>query len=141
MARENLVFNSLRLNMNNPQHVKINEILCSIDKDVCKSKNQFIIDAIEFYIDNFGKQILVKEDSDIRYVTSDDLDDIKQELMEAAMTEARREVIRVLGTAVSGRGMGELVTRTEIAPTAPEKEEPVDDEVVSGLVTSWMPEM
>lgn len=141
MARENLVFNSLRLNMNNPQHVKINEILCSIDKDVCKSKNQFIIDAIEFYIDNFGKQILVKEESDTRYVTTDELDDIKQELMEAAMTEARREVIRVLGTAVSGRGIGEQVIRVEPVTTAPEMEEPVDDEVVSGLATSWMPEM
>ena len=89
MARENLVFNSLRLNMNNPQHVKINEILCSIDKDVCKSKNQFIIDAIEFYIDNFGKQVLVKEETDTQYVTTDELEDIKKELMEAAMTEAR----------------------------------------------------
>ncbi len=138
MARENLVFNSLRLNMNNPQHVKINEILCSIDKDVCKSKNQFIIDAIEFYIDNFGKQVLVKEETDTQYVTTDELEDIKKELMEAAMTEARREVIRILGTAVSGSRVTEAVTRAETTATIEEPEEPQDDEVVSGLATSWI---
>ena len=138
MARENLVFNSLRLNMNNPQHVKINEILCSIDKDVCKSKNQFIIDAIEFYIDNFGKQVLVKEETDTQYVTTDELEDIKKELMEAAMTEARREVIRILGTAVSGSRVTEPVTRAETEATIEEPEEPQDDEVVSELATSWM---
>ena len=138
MARENLVFNSLRLNMNNPQHVKINEILCSIDKDVCKSKNQFIIDAIEFYIDNFGKQVLVKEETDTQYVTTDELEDIKKELMEAAMTEARREVIRILGTAVSGSRVTEPVARAETTATIEEPEEPQDDEVVSGLATSWM---
>ena len=55
MGKENLVCSTLRLNMNNQQHVKINQILCSIDKDVCKSKNQFIIDAIEFYIEYYGK--------------------------------------------------------------------------------------
>ena len=109
MAKENLVFNSLRLNMNNPQHVKINEILCSIDKDVCKSKNQFIIDAIEFYIDNFGKNVLVKEENDSRYVTADELEEVKKELMEAAMTEARREVISILGAAVAGRVLGSLL--------------------------------
>ncbi|MCQ4756918.1 MAG: ATP-binding protein [Anaerostipes sp.] len=141
MARENLVFNSLRLNMNNPQHVKINEILCSIDKDVCKSKNQFIIDAIEFYIENFGKEVLIKEDNSTRYVTTDELEEIKQEIMEAAMTEARREVIRVLGTAVSGSRVTESVAKAAIVNTEHEPEAPQDDEVVSGLATSWMPEM
>lgn len=141
MARENLVFNSLRLNMNNPQHVKINEILCSIDKDVCKSKNQFIIDAIEFYIENFGKEVLIKEDNSTRYVTTEELEKIKQEIMEAAMTEARREVIRVLGTAVSGSRVTESVARAEVVNSEHEQEAPQDDEVVSGLATSWMPEM
>lgn len=141
MARENLVFNSLRLNMNNPQHVKINEILCSIDKDVCKSKNQFIIDAIEFYIENFGKEVLVKEESNTQYVTTDELERIKQELMEAAMTEARREVIRILGTAVSGSRVIEPVLRTEVVNADHDPEELQDDEVVSGLASSWMPEM
>jgi len=46
----NVVFNSIRMNMNNPQHVKVNAVLSNLDNNVCKSKNQMIIDAIEFYI-------------------------------------------------------------------------------------------
>ena len=52
----NVVFNSIRMNMNNPQHVKVNAVLSNLDNNVCKSKNQMIIDAIEFYIDHFGKE-------------------------------------------------------------------------------------
>ena len=41
---------SVRLNMNNPQHVKINNVLQNLDSNIFKSKNQFIIDACQFYI-------------------------------------------------------------------------------------------
>ena len=45
---------SVRLNMSNPQHVKINDVIQNLDPKIFKSKNQFIIDAIQFYIDNSG---------------------------------------------------------------------------------------
>ena len=45
---------SVRLNMSNPQHVKINDVIQNLDPKIFKSKNQFIIDAIQFYIDNYG---------------------------------------------------------------------------------------
>lgn len=138
MGKENLVCSTLRLNMNNSQHVKINQILCSIDKDVCKSKNQFIIDAIEFYIEYYGKDVLVREEKDIQYVTADEIESIKQELMNAAMTEARNEVIRLLGTAVAGRGLIQAIPYAPETEVQNEPEEPIDDEVVSGLATGWM---
>ena len=43
---------SVRLNMSNPQHVKINDVIQNLDPKIFKSKNQFIIDAIQFYIDD-----------------------------------------------------------------------------------------
>lgn len=138
MGKENLVCSTLRLNMNNQQHVKINQILCSIDKDVCKSKNQFIIDAIEFYIEYYGKDVLVREEKDIQYVTADEIESIKQDLMNAAMTEARNEVIRLLGTAVVGRGLIQAIPYAPETEIQQESEEPIDDEVVSGLATGWM---
>ena len=39
---------SVRLNMSNPQHVKINDVIQNLDPKIFKSKNQFIIDAIQF---------------------------------------------------------------------------------------------
>ena len=41
---------SVRLNMSNPQHVKINDVIQNLDPKIFKSKNQFIIDAIQFYM-------------------------------------------------------------------------------------------
>ena len=38
---------SVRLNMSNPQHVKINDVIQNLDPKIFKSKNQFIIDAIQ----------------------------------------------------------------------------------------------
>ena len=35
---------SVRLNMSNPQHVKINDVIQNLDPKIFKSKNQFIID-------------------------------------------------------------------------------------------------
>lgn len=138
MGKENLVCNTIRLNMNIPQHVKINEILCSINKDICKSKNQFIIDAIEFYVEYYGKEMLVKEEKDIQYVTKEEIDAIKQDLMEAAMTEARNEVIRVLGTAIAGRGIVQIAPAVAESEDNDEQKELVDDEVLSGLASGWM---
>lgn len=43
---------SYRTYLDNPQHVKINQILQNLDKINYKSKNKFISDAIEYYIDH-----------------------------------------------------------------------------------------
>ena len=48
MEKENLVYNSFRLNMNNPQHVKINNVLKNLNPKIFKSRNQFIADAEVF---------------------------------------------------------------------------------------------
>lgn len=83
---------SVRLNMSNPQHVKINDVIQNLDPKIFKSKNQFIIDAIQFYIDNYGKETFVikkKEKERDEYIRSEDIDDIKEEVIEAATNEAR----------------------------------------------------
>lgn len=68
---------SVRLNMSNPQHVKINDVIQNLDPKIFKSKNQFIIDAIQFYIDNYGKETFVikkKEKERAEYIRSEDID-------------------------------------------------------------------
>lgn len=41
---------SVRLNMSNPQHVKINDVIQNLDPKIFKSKNQFIIDLRQMVI-------------------------------------------------------------------------------------------
>ena len=103
---------SVRLNMSNPQHVKINDVIQNLDPKIFKSKNQFIIDAIQFYIDNYGKETFVikkKEKERAEYIRSEDIDDIKEEVIEAATNEARKEVIKLLGGVISGMNVGQPV--------------------------------
>ena len=103
---------SVRLNMSNPQHVKINDVIQNLDPKIFKSKNQFIIDAIQFYIDNYGKETFVikkKEKERAEYIRSEDIDDIKEEVIEAATNEARKEVIGLLGGVISGMNVGQPV--------------------------------
>ena len=107
---------SVRLNMSNPQHVKINDVIQNLDPKIFKSKNQFIIDAIQFYIDNYGKETFVikkKEKERAEYIRSEDIDDIKEEVIEAATNEARKEVIKLLGGVISGMNVGQPVIMHE----------------------------
>ena len=106
---------SVRLNMSNPQHVKINDVIQNLDPKIFKSKNQFIIDAIQFYIDNYGKETFVikkKEKERAEYIRSEDIEDIKEEVIEVATNEARKEVIRLLGGVISGMNVGQHFNNT-----------------------------
>lgn len=127
---------SVRLNMSNPQHVKINDVIQNLDPKIFKSKNQFIIDAIQFYIDNYGKETFVikkKEKERAEYIRSEDIDDIKEEVIEAATNEARKEVIKLLGGVISGMNIGQPVIMQAANSEAQEPTEDVmDDADVAG---------
>ena len=132
---------SVRLKMSNPQHVKINDVIQNLDPKIFKSKNQFIIDAIQFYIDNYGKETFVikkKEKERAEYIRSEDIDDIKEEVIEAATNEARKEVIRLLGGVISGMNVGQPVIMQAANSEAQEPTEDVmDDADVAGLAMGW----
>ena len=91
---------TIRLNMHNPDHVLINNVIQNLDPKIFKSKNQFILDACKFYIDNYGSETFIakkKDNERAEYIRSADIEDIKAEVIEAAINEARKEVIRLLG--------------------------------------------
>ena len=45
---------TIRLNMHNPDHVLINNVIQNLDPKIFKSKNQFILDACKFYINEIN---------------------------------------------------------------------------------------
>mgnify|MGYP002568621785 CR=1 FL=1 len=105
-------------------------------------KEQSPIDAIQFYIDNYGKETFVikkKEKERAEYIRSEDIDDIKEEVIEAATNEARKEVIRLLGGVISGMNVGQPVIMQAANSEAQEPTEDVmDDADVAGLAMGWM---
>ena len=50
MGRRNVVYHSLRLNLDNEQHRRVHTILSKLNLDIDKSVNQFFIDAEDDYI-------------------------------------------------------------------------------------------
>ena len=133
---------TIRLNMHNPDHVLINNVIQNLDPKIFKSKNQFILDACKFYIDNYGSETFIakkKDNERAEYIRSADIEDIKTEVIEAAINEARKEVIRLLGGVISGMNVGQPVIMQAANSEAQEPTEDVMDDVdVAGLAMGWM---
>ena len=133
---------TIRLNMHNPDHVLINNVIQNLDPKIFKSKNQFILDACKFYIDNYGSETFIakkKDNERAEYIRSADIEDIKTEVIEAAINEARKEVIKLLGGVISGMNIGQPVIMQAANSEAQEPTEDVmDDADVAGLAMGWM---
>lgn len=114
MAEKDIVRFSLRLNLKNEQHSKIYKVLAALDKDVHKSENQFILNAIDFYIQSFEDDGIIdglRQKDKPGYVTADDLADMRREI-ESSMKD---ELIRLLGSAMIGsQAVRGTVSRTEL---------------------------
>ena len=133
---------TIRLNMHNPDHVLINNVIQNLDPKIFKSKNQFILDACKFYIDNYGSETFIakkKDNERAEYIRSADIDDIKEEVIEAATNEARTEVIRLLGGVISGMNVGQpLIMQAANSEAQEPTEDVMDDADVAGLAMGWM---
>ncbi len=141
MAMEHIIKLSCRLNMNNPQHRKVYDVLKNLDTKTIRSKSQFLIDGAEFYIDNLGKESFIAGAKDkSSYVTrnelKNELKDIERKTVEAAMTEARNEVIRVLGGAISGNNVNNLTAQENREDDFTEEEDM--DNTVLDYASSFM---
>lgn len=141
MAKDNLLYYSFRLNVNNPQHVKINNVLKDLDPEY-KSKNQFIVDAAEFYIDHMGEENITVSGAERKaarkgYVTRVEYDEMKERLKQEVMTEARNEVIRLLGGMLAGSRFNGVNVIQQTEKPSQVSEEIIEDEVLEELAGSW----
>ena len=78
MARSNVANHSLRLNLDNEQHRRVEKVLAGLNLDVHKSINQFLVEAADAYISRLEGSDLTYEDvpkkEEVRYITRDDLE-------------------------------------------------------------------
>lgn len=131
MARtdENVVFCSFRMYLNNPQHLKVAKVLKKVEADRTVNngltKNQFILDAIEYYLDHY----FMTEDSKIP-VTRKELMELKQELREEMQAMLRMGWVQPYPPA--------FVQHTEYpAYRNIERVEESPDDTVMDLVSDW----
>ena len=138
MGKGNIVYHSLRMNLDNEQHRRVHAVLADLNTDIHKSVNQFLIDAADAYIRGLGGQETVRtEKRECPYVTREELKQVRKEIRE----ELQREIIRTLGMALTGGrippAFGTVpANETERAGDGRE-EESAADETTIGLASSW----
>ena len=71
----------------------------------------------------------------VHFVTQDELEVIKKEMIQNAMTEARREVIRLLGGVIAGAKNANQEANNNITSSVPLQQ---DDEVISDYALKCM---
>ena len=139
MAMDHIVKHTCRFNIKNPQHRRVNEILSKLSPEVCKSKSQFMITATEYYIDHFGEEAFVSAPKDnSAYVTKAELEELKQQMIDAAVMAAKDEIIRI---SLSGKGEPGISVPMAQQPMEKTEQAEEDDEDVLGYALSYMPDM
>lgn len=133
MADKSVVKHTLRLNLSNERHCKIQKILSDLDKDIHKSTNQFIINAMEFYIDSFENDDIIKspiQKQQAEYLTKSELTEIRREIKD----DVKDEMIRLLGSFVAGSSIVRVQESSRDNIQADDAEE---DVAVSELANKW----
>ena len=102
MAKSNICYHNVRLNLDNEQHRRVHRILADLNTDIHKSVNQFIVDAVDSHISSLSGESLVKGNGERKkaegYVTRDELDGMWAE----TKNEVKNEIILLLATALGG---------------------------------------
>jgi len=114
MPKYNIIHHSLRLNVNNEQHQRVNGVLSNLNKSIHKSTNQFLIEAVDYYISSYGKEDItggpIPTQKESGYITRDELKKAKDEIR----SNLKDELIRLIGTAIIGNYAGRIQTAQNI---------------------------
>ena len=114
---------------------------------IYKSQNQFLVDALEFYIEHSGKDTLTQQEQaeQQRYITAEELEQIKKELREELLEEMRNELLKLLGQYAAGTQNPIAGQRKAVTEQTDEMELENDTEgensVVGNLACRWMGEI
>ena len=105
MARDDSILHCFRLNINNPDQLKIHKILRDLDTSVYKSKSNFIIGILKNYLID-GDNTVPLSDSDVAqqggYVTKEYVDNLKADIRKELEAEIRQELFNMVISAMSG---------------------------------------
>lgn len=133
---DNLIYFTLRLNLDNPQHMKVGKVLKNLNPKKYKSVNKYMIDAIEFFIDHGNDDSYAEfaEPDKCRFVRKEDFDSLQEKICEKAIMSAKDEIIRLLG---------DIVVRNDGVVSHDRYEQETvsssvsEDSTISELVSNW----
>ena len=107
MSRDDSILYSFRLNINNPEHLKLHKILRDLDTSVYKSKSNFIIEILKNFLLYGENSNLFCHDEVAEqggYVTREYVDNLKASIREELEAEIKQELFSMVITAMTGVG-------------------------------------
>lgn len=136
MGNPDVASHSLRLNLRNEKHLRVEKALEQINPKIFKSLNEFMIDAIDFYIKYLdGENIAIRADKglqDNQWATKEELEEMKLVIEK----NVKEEVIQLLGMALSGQALQQREALSN--ETVKEIEEDgITDTAAIDLVVGW----
>ena len=127
-------YHTLRLSRRKPNHIRMHQILVDLDKSVYKSQNQFIVDAVEFYINALEEDVITNSGKQKRqesFATKEELQEVKESMRAEMITEVNKQILSVIGTFT-----GNLIKGANINDTSKNDGFNADDTVM-GLAEMW----
>ena len=138
----NVVHLTLRLNLDNKAHYKIYEVLHSLDPNIYKSMNQFLVDAVDEKINRYDTEALVTGGADdAKPLLKRDMTEIENRIEDKVTKNVEAWIFELMSKALwGGRHDGASVSSLQM-PVAVEKgtmasEDELDD-VLGDLASEW----
>lgn len=141
--RDNGIYHNLRLSPNNPDHMKINDVLLDVNKQVYRSKNQFMTEALLYYISGLeGNPLTNREQQKFNqqelFITRKEMEsmilDLKRELIQYVDREVLSVIIKVFSENLKTEKPVQVV-REEMQDNAQDDSQ-VDEKLIA-LASSW----
>ena len=140
MARKQYEQFCLRFSMENPTHVKLFRIINNLDSDIYRSKNQFIMEALEAYVSGKSIDELCKKEKQEEEapLTKQDLLEFGNQMREDLKQELYQEMlVRIADTMMSAimrqpSGMQEQAAQAE--NVSQKKEQTASEEMVDNVM-------
>lgn len=144
MARKQYEQFCLRFSLDNPEHVKLFRILNHLDPDIYRSKNQFVLEAMEAYVSGKSVDDFCEKDKteEKETLTRQDLLEFGEQIREEIKKELYQEIIVHMADnmmaavmrqpAVTSSRERETVLREP--PSREEKEQEVSEEMMENVM-------
>lgn len=127
MAKEDIFQHSLRLNLNNPKHLKIHQVLMNIDADTYGSKNNYMVNVL---YDAFMSGRAEDSSCEEFILTREERKSIEKNITEKVMNEVLKTLLNMVVSNAPQKAYQMPVGQVEL----PEEEEEIDEAVVEAAL-------
>lgn len=128
----------MRLNLNNPEHLEVHNVLQGLNRTIHKSQNNYMIKALLYSIRNSADEELltdaaIKEQKKGKYVTKKELEDATIKLR----TDMMSEMVTIMCNVMSRNSENPVIEVTRKQVKEKETNDPEDDETLKSIALGW----